>query len=294
MPYPRRGRTTGASGARLTYVESHDEVDKRLDDYRDLRDPAERRRREADEFLVAEGANVVRRLLRSGLRVRSVVITTPRLETLRDIADAATADGVPLIVVSPERLARITGFDVHRGVLASADRPADPGLDVVIHDAVSARGTIAVLQGLNDHENLGAIARSARALGVHALILDRTCADPWYRRTVRVSMGEILMLAVTRVDDIADAIERLRAAGIVIASLTPHRATAGGESVDLLTWQRPSGAVALVLGAEGPGLPDDTLRSSDVRLRIPTHDDVDSLNVGHAAAVAFAVIASVV
>lgn len=262
-----------------------------LGDYRDLRDPAERRRREGDEYLVAEGPNVVRRLLASGLRVRSVVITVPRFPALADIAELAQQRDVPVHVVEPDDLAAVTGFDVHRGVLAAADRPHDPGLDAVIDRVVASQGTVAVLQGLNDHENLGAIARSARALGVQALVLDRTCADPWYRRTVRVSMGEILTLPVTRVDDLAAALARLRAAGIVVAALTPHRATAAGESRDLLTWSRPTAAVALVLGAEGPGLPDDTLQASDVRLRIPIDPDVDSLNVGHAAAIAFAVVA---
>ena len=262
-----------------------------LGDYRDLRDPAERRRREGDEYLVAEGPNVVRRLLASGLRVRSVVITVPRFAALADIAELAQERGVPVHVVEPDDLAAVTGFDVHRGVLAAADRPHDPGLGMVIDRAVSTNGTVAVLQGLNDHENLGAIARSARALGVQALVLDRTCADPWYRRTVRVSMGEILMLPVARVDDVDDALARMRVAGGAVAALTPQRSTAAGESLDLLAWNRPESAVALVLGAEGPGLPDDTLQASDVRLRIAIDPDVDSLNVGHAAAIAFAVVA---
>jgi tRNA G18 (ribose-2'-O)-methylase SpoU len=268
-----------------------DPHDPRLDEYRGLRDGSGQRQRD-DGFLIAEGANVVRRLFRSGLGVRSVVITKPRLGALADLVFAAESIGADVLVVAPDALATVTGFDVHRGVLAAADRPTDPGLDAVVDEVVRTRGTVAVLQGLNDHENLGAIARAARGLGVGALVLDPTCADPWYRRTVRVSMGEILDLPITRVADIADAIDMLRATGVIVAALTPHRETAAGLSTNLLGWQRPDAPVAVVLGAEGPGLPDATFAASDVRLRIPLDPDVDSLNVGHAAAIAFAVIAT--
>lgn len=279
MPNPSRVRDPG---------------DPSLDDYRGLRDLSERQRvREGGGYLVAEGANVVRRLLRSGLRVRSVVLTEQRLDALADVVASAAERDIPVLILSPELLAEVAGFDVHRGVLAAADRPADPGLASVIDDVVSHRGTIAVLQGLNDHENLGAIARSARALGIRALVLDSTCADPWYRRTVRVSMGEILSLTVTRVPDAESALASLRAAGVVVASLTPRHTTPAGASIELFRWQRPDAAVALVLGAEGPGLPDSTFVASDVCLRIPVDPDVDSLNVGHAAAIAFAAVASV-
>jgi tRNA G18 (ribose-2'-O)-methylase SpoU len=176
-------------------------------------------------------------------------------------------------------------------VLALADRPVEPALAPLLAEVARTSGTVAVLQGLNDHENLGAIARSARALGVTALLLDSTCADPWYRRTVRVSMGEILLLPVVRSQPIGALLDAVRAAGLTVAALTPAVDGPGGPSVDLPAWERPSGGVALVLGAEGPGLPVDTLRRADVRLRIPIHADVDSLNVGHAAAVAFAHVA---
>jgi tRNA G18 (ribose-2'-O)-methylase SpoU len=294
-----------------------DPADPRLDDFRDLRQPGVRRSRESDDFLVAEGPNVVRRLLESDLHVRAVLIAESKTEALADVIASATrtvpgpgpgpdagslADPgrhavepvvplCPVYVASREVLRAVAGFDLHRGVVASADRPADAGLSAVITRAARTKGTIAVLQGLNDHENLGAIARSARALGIQALVLDPTCADPWYRRTVRVSMGEILHLPIARCASMTEALSALEAAGVTAAALTPNTATAGGAPTDIHTWQRPAAGVALVFGAEGPGLPDDTLVRCDVRLRIPIAADVDSLNVGHAAAVAFALVA---
>ncbi len=279
-----------------------DPADPRLDDFRDLRQPGVRRSRESEGFLVAEGANVVRRLLQSPLRVRAVLLAESKTDALADVITAAAgapddpkgdpvkAPRIPVYVVSREVLATVAGFDLHRGVVASADRPADAGLAAVVARAATTRGTIAVLEGLNDHENLGAIARSARALGVQALVLDPSCADPWYRRTVRVSMGEILHLPVARCASMTEALTTLRQAGVVVAALTPHSGVDGRQPVDIHTWTRPDTGVALVLGAEGPGLPTDTLVASDVRIRIPISSDVDSLNVGHAAAIAFAMV----
>jgi tRNA G18 (ribose-2'-O)-methylase SpoU len=279
-----------------------DPADPRLDDFRDLRQPGVRRSRESEGFLVAEGPNVVRRLMQSSLRVRSLLLAESKIDALDDVITAAAgAPGdregdpgatprLPVYVVSREVLATVAGFDLHRGVVASADRPPDAGLAAVVARAATTGGTIAVLEGLNDHENLGAIARSARALGVQALVLDPTCADPWYRRTVRVSMGEILHLPIARCSSMTEALTTLRRAGVVVAALTPNSSVDGRESVDIHTWTRPDSSVALVLGAEGPGLPADTLVASDVRLRIPISSDVDSLNVGHAAAIAFAMV----
>lgn len=237
---------------------------------------------------MAEGPTVVRRLMQSSLHVRSVLVADAKVAACADVIASASC---PVHVVSREVLAAVAGFDLHRGVVASADRPPDAGLAEVVARAARTQGTIAVLQGLNDHENLGAIARSARALGIQALVLDPTCADPWYRRTVRVSMGEILHLPVARCSSMSDALITLRGAGVVVAALTPGVGVAGAASVDIHTWPRPEAGVALVLGAEGPGLPAETLTAADVCLRIPIAAEVDSLNVGHAAAVAFALIA---
>lgn len=251
--------------------------DPRLADYVNLRDPSGRRSVENDEFLIAESLSVVRRLLASSLRVRSVLLTPDRLPTLAD----ELADLDAPIYVAPRELLRATvGFDLHRGVVAAADRPRP-----LSWTAVAALRTIAVLEGVNDHENLGAIARSARALGIGALLLDPTSADPYYRRAVRVSMGELLHLPTARAAQWPDALADLRTAGVTVAALTP-----AAGAVDISEWRRPEGPLAILLGAEGPGLSDAALAAADVRLRIPIAPTVDSLNVGHAAAIAFALL----
>jgi tRNA G18 (ribose-2'-O)-methylase SpoU len=139
-----------------------------------------------------------------------------------------------------------------------------------------------LLEGLNDHVNLGAIARSARALGADALVLDPTCTDPWYRRSVRVSMGELLRLPVVRSTDWQTTLDDIAAAGITVWALTPD--AAGSDIYEL----EPPERLAIVVGAEGPGLSSTTL-ASHTKVRIPMHGGVDSLNVGHAVAVALAV-----
>jgi tRNA G18 (ribose-2'-O)-methylase SpoU len=256
-----------------------DPADERLDDYRDLRRPGDRVRYEARVgCFIAEGLIAVRRLLASPLSVRSVLVLATKFDRVAGLVPS----NVPCYVVSGSVLAEVAGFDVHRGVLACADRPAPADLGTV---AAEAR-TIAVLEGLNDHENLGAIARSARALGVDALMLDPTCADPWYRRTVRVSMGEVLALPVVRSADWPGDLDRLRGFGFTVVALTP-----ASDAVDL--WELaadPPERIALLLGAEGPGLSTAAIAAADIRVRIPIRAGVDSLNVGHAAAVAFAAL----
>jgi len=179
----------------------------------------------------------------------------------------------------------VVGFDLHRGVIASAQRPPTitlPGL--FDQPSVSGGGhRLAVLEGLNDHENLGAIARTARAFGIDGLVLDDTCADPYYRRTVRVSMGEILFLPIIQMSPI-DAMNEVRRVGGVSLALTPRSDARDIEEIEM-NYDAP---VAFVLGAEGRGLKERTIEAADHRARIRIAPDVDSLNVGHAAAVAFA------
>jgi tRNA G18 (ribose-2'-O)-methylase SpoU len=257
-----------------------DAADARLADYRELRDAAARRRIEGDEFFIAEGPTSIERLVASEHRVRSVLVSEQKSE--RMASTLATVDA-PVYVVDRRLLRDIVGFDLHRGAIAAADRRPHPTLDAVV--ASSTR--IAVLEGLNDPENLGAVARSARALGVDALVLDPTCIDPYTRRTVRVSMGEILFLPACRVasdDWPATAFERLHAAGFETWAMTP-----ADTSADI--WQlRVPERLAVVLGAEGPGLDERTTRAATQCVRLPIHADVDSLNVGAAAAVAFAIV----
>jgi len=255
-----------------------DPDDDRLADYRELTDAAARRRREGTELFVAEGVTAVGRLLASGHRVRSVFVTPQARARLGAALDTLAA---PVYVARRDVLAATVGFDLHRGAIAAADRRPLPSLD----DVVAGARSLAVLEGLNDPENLGAIARSARAFGIGGLVLDPRCIDPYYRRTIRVSMGEVLFLPVARAGTWPEQLAVLHAAGFETWALTPDR---GADAL----WSLPvPGRVALLLGAEGPGLSTAAMAAATRRVRIPIAHGVDSLNVGHAAAVAFAHLA---
>jgi tRNA G18 (ribose-2'-O)-methylase SpoU len=249
--------------------------DERLADYVALNDPVERTRRERDEFFITEGPVALVRLLESGHTIRSVVLLEQRYERFAPLLVGLDA---PVYLTSLEVLRATVGFDLHRGVVAAAQRRPLASVADLCRDSF----TIGVLEGLNDPENLGAIARSARAFGVDGLLIDPTCMDPYARRTVRVSMGEILMLRVARATDWPSELEVLHAAGFSTWAMTP---AAGAVSLwDLDTPER----LAFVFGAEGPGLAPSTLERCTQRVRIPLADQVDSLNVAAAAAVGFA------
>jgi tRNA G18 (ribose-2'-O)-methylase SpoU len=252
-----------------------DPADPRLADYVDLTDVATRQRREGDEFFIAEGPVAIERLLQSDHHVRSVLVSSQKYERLAPLLDALT---VPVYVATTGVLKAIVGFDIHRGAVAAADRQPLPTLDVLLPTV----RRIAVLEGLNDPENLGAIARSARAFGIGALVLDPTCIDPYYRRSVRVSMGEVLLLDIARSDDWPGDLDAIRTAGFETWAMTP-----APDAVDLWDLDVPE-RLAMVFGAEGPGLTSAAMRRTDRRVRIPIVADVDSINVGHAAAVTFA------
>ena len=253
-----------------------DPDDERLADFFELADPAARRRRERDELFVAEGLIAVRRLIDSTHQVRSILVTPRhrgRIEALPGVA------GANVLVADEDVVARTVGFHFHRGVIASAQRRPLPS----VADVVRTSRRIAVLEGLNDPENLGLIARSARAFGIEALVLDPTCIDPYYRRTVRVSMGEVLLLAVARCDEWPAGIDVLHDAGFETWALTPdRRASSLWEATPPTSSpssSAPKGRVSAPLSCNAPSR----------RVRIPISRDVDSLNVGHAAAVVFAV-----
>ncbi|HEY3484902.1 MAG TPA: RNA methyltransferase [Ilumatobacteraceae bacterium] len=257
-------------------IEIDDPADPRLADFVDLRDPDARRRLEGDEFFVAEGPVAIERLIASGHTIRAVLVTPAQHERLGHVLAGLDA---PVYVAPRGVLATTVGFNLHRGAIASARRR--PGRS--IPDVIATARRVVVLEGLNDPENLGAIARSARALGVDALVLDPTCLDPYYRRAVRVSMGQILFMPVARATAWPGDLDRLHEAGFETWALTP-----GDDADDIWALDVPD-RLALVLGAEGPGLASSTIRSATRRVRIPITPGVDSLNVGAAAAVAFAV-----
>ena len=255
-----------------------DPDDPRLADYVRLPDAAARRRLERDELFVAEGVTAIERLLTSGHRVRSVLVTPQARARFGAGLDHVAA---PVYVAPKAVLAATVGFDLHRGAVAAADRRPLPDLA----DVVAGSRVLGVLEGLNDPENLGAIARSARALGIDGLVLDPQCIDPYYRRTVRVSMGEVLHLPVARATSWPADLDVLHRAGFETWAMTP-----ADDAVDL--WSlAPVGRVAVLLGAEGPGLSPAALGAATRRVRIPIAPGVDSLNVGHAAAVTFAHLA---
>ncbi len=252
-------------------IESADDV--RVADYVGLRN------KESEEFLIAESAPVVARLLGSRFRVRSLLVTPKGLARL---SGTATAPDAPLYVAAPRVMEAITGFDVHRGVLASADR----GPSLALGELLSTARRLVVLEGSNDHENIGVVARSARALGFDGMILDPTCADPYYRRSVRVSMGEILHLPIVRCTTWPAPLAEIIQRGFDMWALTPDAAA------DLFT-KDVAAKVAVVAGAEGHGLSADARAMIANDVRIPMHHGVDSLNLGHALAITMAFVSSV-
>jgi len=254
--------------------------DPRLDDYRALNDQAFRRRYEADHIFIVEGYVAIDRLIESGHTVRSVLLAPSRVERFAANASVLAARGVPVFVATRELIAEVVGFDLHRGVIACAERRSYPSVD----DVVGVARRIAVLEGLNDAENLGAISRAARAFGIDGLVIDPTCTDPYSRRTVRVSMGEVLTLPIARAIGWPRDLDALRSHGFESWALTPDPAADDLWAIDV------PDRVAVMLGAEGPGLSRAALAAADRLVRIPIAAGVDSLNVAQAAAVTFAAL----
>ncbi len=250
--------------------------DPRVADYLGLRDRGDA----ADtlEFFIAESELVITRLVTSQFTATSFLLSPSRYERLKEVVEPTR---VPVYVAGREVMREIAGFDVHRGVLASVKRRRNPTLPEVLAGA----RRVLVLEGSNDKENIGAVARSARALGFDAMLLAPTCADPYSRRAVRVSMGEILHLPVMRCEQWPNPIEYLRKVGFETWALTP-----AAEANSLFDMGVPD-RVALVAGAEGPGLTDEARRATQFDVRIPMHAGVDSLNLGHALAIAMAAVA---
>ncbi|MEN3611072.1 RNA methyltransferase [Plantactinospora sp. ZYX-F-223] len=253
-----------------------DPEDPRIADYRALTDVELRTRWEPPNGLfIAEGELVLRRAVRAGYRPRSFLVDPKRADQLGDLV---TGDA-PVYAASPAVLERATGFHVHRGVLGSFHRRELPTVAQVLRDA----RRVAVLEDVNNHTNLGAVFRGAAALGVDAVLLSPTCADPLYRRSVRVSMGEVFAVPYAKFDRWPAGLAEVRAAGYAVLAMTP--------APDAVPIQRLTPAqrhrAALLLGAEGAGLTPAAQAASDARVVIPMRRGVDSLNVAAAAAVAF-------
>lgn len=259
-------------------------TDDRLVDYRDLTDVALRSRHEPESGIyIAESASVIERALAAGHRPRSILMQESWLERMTPLLEsigALDSDGVPVYVGDRAALESLTGFHVHRGALAAMHRPTLPTVESVIAGATR----IVVLEDLVDHTNVGAIFRSAAGLGVDAILVTPRCADPLYRRSVRVSMGTVFQIPWTRLATWPGGAEELRAAGFAVAALSPRSATS--ISLDELS-AHPPARLALVFGTEGDGLTESTLDSSDITVSIPMQGGVDSLNVAAASAVVF-------
>ena len=253
-----------------------DPADGRLDDYRRLQNHTIRRQIEdAGGFFIVEGWEAVRRLLSTKWKVRSVLVTQDKAHRLQDLDSSIPS--FPRYVAPRDVVSDVVGFDLHRGVIASVVRPEPADWRQIA--AMGAR--LAVLEGINDHENLGAIFRSAAALGVDGVLMAPSVPDPLYRRSVRVSMGAVLMVPFARVDSWPGDLLRLKEMGFSMIALTPD------PSAELIESLRIPMRVALLLGAEGEGLTAPALAVADRRVRIGQSGALDSLNVGHAAAIAF-------
>ncbi len=256
-----------------------DAGDDRLRDYVRLRDASLRRHLESETgIFIAEGEKVILRCLAAGYRPRSLLLARRWLAGL--LPALADYPDVPVFVVSEELAEAVTGFHVHRGALAAMQRPE--------HLPVSALlgfDRLIVLEDIVDHTNVGACFRSAAALGWDGVAISPRCADPLYRRAIKVSMGAVFELPWARLDDWGSAIPALQQAGFVVAALA-----LAPEAVELATFAEQLARVprrlALVLGSEGHGLSERWLQACDVTVTIPMQRGIDSLNVAAACAVA--------
>jgi tRNA G18 (ribose-2'-O)-methylase SpoU len=262
----------------MLVIDIDNAADPRLDSFRDLNSVDRRPDLPSGKGLViAEGVLVVQRMLASRFAPFALLGTDRRLTELT--GDLESVD-VPYYRASAEVMAEVIGFHLNRGVLAASRRPEELAAAELM---VSAR-TVAVLEGVNDHENLGSIFRNAAGMGVDAVFFGSGCADPLYRRAVRVSMGHALLVPFARLPEWPKSLYRLRDKGFRLLAMTPAgNSRALAEAIPPLRDEK----VALMVGAEGPGLTDVALRASDVRVRIPMANGTDSLNVATAAALAF-------
>ncbi|EOM77838.1 RNA methyltransferase [Rhodococcus rhodnii] len=256
-------------------IDITDPADPRLDDYRDLNKSDRRPDLPGGKGLViAEGVLVVERMLTSRFVPISLLGVDRRLT---ELGSRLGGVDVPFYRTPTEVMDEVIGFHLNRGVLAAARRP-EP---LTAQDVLTSARTVAVLEGVNDHENLGSMFRNAAGLGVDGVLFGKGAADPLYRRAVRVSMGHVLRVPFADVPDWPRGLNLLRENGFQLISLTPDPGAV--RLADAMTGEK----VAVLLGAEGPGLTEHAMRATDVRARIPMAPGTDSLNVATAAAMAF-------
>lgn len=265
--------------------------DTRLSPFRDLKE-AELAAR--DGMFIAEGRLILRVLLDAGRWEPACVLVSPAaLESLQGVIDPGVGllshPHVPVLLAEQPLIERTAGFALHRGCVAAVRRPPVPDIDGVLRGIGPGPACVALLEGVNNHDNIGGIFRNAAAFGLDAVLLTPDCADPLYRKAVRVSMGGVLRVPYARADAGARAgatlaaLASLRAAGFTTIALTPD---AGATDIGSFVTEGPPERVALMLGAEGPGLTTAALAAADARVRIPISPAFDSLNVSTAAGIA--------
>ena len=271
-------RNTSGGSDGIEVIDVTDPGDPRVDDFRDLNSVDRRPDLPTGKGLViAEGVLVAQRMLASRFAPHAFLGTERRLG---ELAVDLTGVGVPFYRASAEVMAQVVGFHLNRGVLGAARRAPELSVPQVLAGA----RTVAVLEGVNDHENLGSVFRNAAGLGVDAVVFGAGCADPLYRRAVRVSMGHALLVPFARAGHWPADLTDLRQHGFRLLAMTPNpRAGTLAEVMGGLADHK----VAVLLGAEGPGLTETAMRACDVRVRVPMSRGTDSLNVATAAALAF-------
>lgn len=266
--------------------------DSRLDVYERLTEAQLRNKLEPEKgIFIAESPKVIDRALAAGMQPLSFLMEEKWIDSMAPVVEACKAeDGgdVPVFTGSREMLEQLTGFTLTRGVLCAMRRPVLPSVEELLADA----HCVAVLEGIVDHTNVGAIFRSAAALGVDAVLVTPTCCDPLYRRAVRVSMGTVFQVPWTRIGQTASdwpeaGMDLLHECGFKTAAFALT-----DESISLLDMERMGcDKLALVFGTEGDGLSQTTIAQCDYTVRIPMRHGVDSLNVAAASAVAFYALA---
>jgi tRNA G18 (ribose-2'-O)-methylase SpoU len=257
-----------------------------VSDYRQLGDGTARRKIEGNEFFISEGWMSIERLCDSQHRFRSALLSPSRVKRFRPFLERPELQGIPVYVAERDVMHAIVGFDLPRGVLVSADRRPLATVD----ELAATSNRLVVLDGLDDGESVGAIARVARAFGIDAMVLGPTCTDPYHRRTVRVSMGEILQMRVAQPSpqEWLRFLDTLHSHGFDSWAMSRADTADTADSVwDLATPER----LAIVLGAENSGIAPEMLAAATRRVMIPIDPSASSLNVGHAAAITFAALA---
>ncbi|GAC02211.1 putative RNA methyltransferase [Gordonia namibiensis NBRC 108229] len=271
-------------GLAVEVIDIDDPQDPRVEDFRDL-NSVDRRPdlpvlpggRPGRGLVIAEGVLVAQRMIASRFSAHAFLGVDKRLEELDDDLRDPSLSGVPFFRASAEVMAQIVGFHLNRGVLAVARRPEV----LSVRDILETARTVAILEGVNDHENIGSIFRNAAGLGVDAVLFGQGCADPLYRRCVRVSMGHALLVPFAKFDEWPRGLDELRSRDFRLVSMTPDPdAVTLAVAVD-------AEKVGFLVGAEGPGLTASAMAATDVKARIPMSRGTDSLNVATAAAVAF-------